>query len=81
MKDFCAMLSLKTRQGHCYRSVDRTADTIGVLRSVIILYGKVATVVFVGVQLILWSVYLYRSNSRWELLKQPWDYKERREWC
>lgn len=27
-------------------------------------YGcKVATVVFVGVQLIFWSVYLYRSNK------------------
>ena len=25
--------------------------------------GKVATVVFVGVQLIFWSVYLYRSNK------------------
>lgn len=25
--------------------------------------GKIATVVFVGVQLIFWSVYLYRSNK------------------
>lgn len=25
--------------------------------------GKVATAVFVGVQLIFWSVYLYRSNK------------------
>lgn len=25
--------------------------------------GKVAAVVFVGVQLIFWSVYLYRSNK------------------
>ena len=25
--------------------------------------GKVATVIFVGVQLIFWSVYLYRSNN------------------
>lgn len=37
---------------------------VGVPFCILLYYGgKVATVVFVGVQLIFWSVYLYRSNK------------------
>ncbi len=75
LKDFCAILSLENQTGHCYRSVDRTAD---VHRCAVCIYyimavgGSLARR-FVGVQLIFWSFIYIGATSRWELLKQPWD--------
>ncbi len=51
-------IKLKTRQGHCYRTWIGLLMFIGAVLYLAIHGGKAATVVFVGVQLIFWSVYL-----------------------
>ncbi len=65
LKDFCAILSLKNQTGHCYRSVDRTADVHRCAVCISYYYGgKGRHSGIVGVQLIFWSVLFVARFSK-----------------
>ncbi len=58
LKDFFYNIKFENQTGHCYRSVDGLLMFIGAVLYLHILYGKVATVVFV-IQLIFLLVGLF----------------------
>ncbi len=82
LKDFLRNIKFeKPDRDTVIRSVDKgLLMFIGVPFLYLLYYGgKVATVAFVGVRLIFWSVYLYRLNVRWELKHAMGLRGERRE--